>query len=318
MREQAIQAWIAAAVTILLLPLSAAALTAADSFDYGDGTELTGSGSAGGGWGGPWYLGGGSGRVSFSNFAGVAVGGPTTSTRENKRDFATPLSITAGDPTIWLSFDLKVDFDGTIGNSQDTAGLEGAGVYGRLNDPGGNLKWSLFHTLTPPYYDFSTVDVPDDVWSSVCVKLEPTGDGVATYTLWVDPDYGMPDDDPGQVAPLLTGTMDLGNTSIPNVVLYSTYYDSGNVRSTDNLRVSTDSSPFSTEPIAVTAVNVSDVFALAFDSDDGTSYRLQCTTNVQQGTWTDLNIVIEGTGGQELAFDPTYSTQKLYRVSVAQ
>ena len=239
------------AVTVFLLPLLAAATTMTDSFDYGDGTDLTGSGSAGGGWAGPWYLGSGSGRVSFQNSGGVSMGGPTTSTRENKRDFATPLSITAGDPTIWLSFDLKVDFDGTIGNSQDTAGLEGAGVYGRLNDPGGNLKWSLFHTLTPPYYDFSTVDVPDDVWSHVCVKLQPTGDGVADYSMWVDPNYGLLEDDPGQVDPLLTGVMDLGNTSIPNVVLYSTYYDSGNIRSTDNLRVSTDSSLFIPEPSTV-------------------------------------------------------------------
>ena len=241
MRKHIWLPWAAISAMVALLPLSAAALTATDTFDYADGTDLAGSGSAGGGWGGAWYLPGG--RVTFVNSAGAAVGAYSSTARENKRSFATPLSITDGDPTIWLSFDMKVDFEGTLGNSQDVVGLDGAGVYGRLNDPSGNLKWSTY----PPYpYAFSTVDIPDDVWSHVCVKLQPTGDGIATYTMWVDPDYGLPEHahDLGQVAPLLTGTMNLGNTSIPGVVMYSSYYTSANVRSTDNLRVSDETSPF--------------------------------------------------------------------------
>ena len=68
---------------------------------------------------------------------------------------------------------------------------------------------------------------------------------------------------------------------------------------------------------SVSATAVEDVMALSFTSNVGRIYRLQSTTNLPSGTWDDINYLIEGTGGDTLAFDPTgFTTQKAYRVII--
>ena len=68
-------------------------------------------------------------------------------------------------------------------------------------------------------------------------------------------------------------------------------------------------------PVDITEIQVDDVIGMAFDSFTGTTYRLQHTTNMSGGVWTDADYVMFGTGEEMTAFDPSgFSTQKSYRV----
>ncbi|MFA9478483.1 PEP-CTERM sorting domain-containing protein [Phycisphaerales bacterium AB-hyl4] len=248
--------------SLLVLSGTAGAATMVDDFSsYTDG-NLTGQGAAGGGWAGAWYK-SGSAAISTTvnatdgNTGGGPTGGSTANIIENTRNFATPLAVTDGAPTIWLSFDIRVNFTGdSLGNSSNTVELLGAGAYGRLNDPSGNTEWSAYVLPSSPFYEFSGVDMPDNVWSTVVVKLTPTGNGIADYSMWVDPNLALTEDDVLQVAPLLDGTMSLGNTSIASLQIRSAFYDSGSAVSYDNLRVSTESSPFIPEPASLMLVGL--------------------------------------------------------------
>jgi len=242
---------ISIAVITALFAWTAHATTATEDFEsYNDGDALNGSGAAGGGWLGPWA--GVSGVNTFwvdgTNAADSRTGNYPV---KSQRYFSTPLSITGGAPDIWLSFDMKIDFDANIGNSFDVIGLLGtpndAGGYGRENDPNGNTKYSVLATASSPWYNFSTTDIPDDEWSTVAVKLEPTGTGVASYTMWVNPNFALPE---GAQAPaVLTGTMSRGGTSITGIELQTSFHTSTQHTSGwDNIRVSDESTPFVPEP----------------------------------------------------------------------
>lgn len=244
---------ISIAMVTALFAWTAHATTATEDFEsYGDGDPLNGSGAAGGGWLGPWV--GVSGVNTFWVDATKAADSRTGNYPvKSQRYFSTPLSITGGAPDIWLSFDMKIDFDANIGNSFDVIGLLGTpsdgGGYGRENAEGGgvNTKYSALVRPGGPFYDFSTTDIPDDVWSTVAVKLEPTGSGVASYTMWVNPNFGLPEG--AQSAPVLTGTMQRGGTSITGIELQTSFHTSTQHTSNwDNLRISDEASPFVPEP----------------------------------------------------------------------
>ena len=69
--------------------------------------------------------------------------------------------------------------------------------------------------------------------------------------------------------------------------------------------------------VSVSGVAVEDVMALSFTSYLGRIYRLQYTTNLPSAVWDDTYYLIEGTGGETLAFDPSgFTTQKNYRVII--
>ena len=69
--------------------------------------------------------------------------------------------------------------------------------------------------------------------------------------------------------------------------------------------------------VAFTEAAIADVTALSFSSTIGEAYRLRSTTNPIAGPWTNAPYLIEGTGLDMLAFDPTgFSTQKTYQVVV--
>ena len=319
------QRWIGLVVLLVagLYVLPAAAVTATESFDYGDG-DLNGQGAAGSDWGGPWVAKGADATMVVTGNVAVSDAADPATCR-SARDFAATMPVTNGAPTIWMSMKVKIDFQGTLGNSWDGVGLlwEGdqseGGAFGRMNDPGGNTNWSIWARDASPYYDFASQDIVDDTWYDLCMKLEPTADGAGTYTMWVDPNYALAEDDPGQTVPVLTGTFDYyGYTQLTTFSIGSSDADSGTTSYWDDIRISNDSAPFLVEQMAIRDVDVSDAVALAFDSDTGTSYRVQYTTDAQPGLWEDMNVVVEGTGGQEFVFDPAYSTQKTYRVTVAQ
>lgn len=68
-------------------------------------------------------------------------------------------------------------------------------------------------------------------------------------------------------------------------------------------------------PVDVTQIQVDDVIGMQFDSFTGTTYRLQFTSAIISGVWTNADYVMFGTGEQMTAFDPSgFSTQKSYRV----
>jgi len=241
---------ISIAMITALFAWTAHATTATEDFESLSVGGLSGQGSAGGGWAAGW--------VNVAGVNEMVVDGTKSAFSQtgsypvsNRRLFASPMSITGGAPDIWLSFDMKIDFDANIGNSFDVLNLMGTpsdgGGYGRENDPGGNTKYSALVSTCCGFYDFSTTDIPDDVWSTVAVKLEPTGSGTASYTMWVDPDFGLPE---GAQAPaVLTGTMSRGGTSITGIELLTSYHTSTQHTSNwDNIRVSDEASPFVPEP----------------------------------------------------------------------
>jgi len=66
-------------------------------------------------------------------------------------------------------------------------------------------------------------------------------------------------------------------------------------------------------PIVVTTGLVDNVMSVAFDSENGKNYQLECTTN--DVDWTAANSTILGLGQTETAFDPTgVDPNKKYRV----
>jgi hypothetical protein len=66
-------------------------------------------------------------------------------------------------------------------------------------------------------------------------------------------------------------------------------------------------------PIVVTTGLVDNVMSVAFESENGKNYQLECTTN--DVDWTAANSTILGLGQTETAFDPTgVDPNKKYRV----
>jgi hypothetical protein len=72
-------------------------------------------------------------------------------------------------------------------------------------------------------------------------------------------------------------------------------------------------------PIAVafTEMAIADETALSFTSVVSETYRLRFSSNPISGTWTNTPYLLEGTGLDMFAFDPTgFSTQKTYQVVI--
>jgi hypothetical protein len=236
--------------TAILVCGTAGATTITETFTYSDG-DLAGKGNSSEGWTGSWGVDGNQSMVVSGQVA-TCTGGSNLK-NFNYRAFESALSITAASPTIWLSWDMKMDIAGTAGYDY-VALVDGeAGAFGRPMSNSGN--WSAFYSLSDPYYADSGVSIPDGVWSSLCVKLVPTGDGIASGTMWVNPNYSLAEDDPSQVAPILTFTTDFGNTSVTTFQLRSRSYDA-NVTSFDNIRVSDESSLFVPEPTTMGLLTV--------------------------------------------------------------
>jgi hypothetical protein len=69
--------------------------------------------------------------------------------------------------------------------------------------------------------------------------------------------------------------------------------------------------------LAFSEITVADTLALQFQSTDSVQYQVQSSTNMPSGVWTDLDYVLNGNGGQMLAFDPTgITTAKQYRILI--
>jgi len=67
--------------------------------------------------------------------------------------------------------------------------------------------------------------------------------------------------------------------------------------------------------VAITTGIVNDVTGFMFDSDNGTNYQLECSTN--DVDWTAANVVIHGLGQTETTFDPNgYDSNKTYRIVI--
>jgi len=251
--KRAMRRMVMAVAAALLVPAAAFAVTVTESFDsYADGA-LNGKGAAGGGWAGAW----GGSDISMLVSNGVAVSDPPqVGTTRSKRLLSESIPFTSGAPTVWISLKYKVDFQTAVGNAWDGMGLwwgagstnEG-GSFPRCNAAAGNTKWSIWNLDSSPYYTFYTEDITDDTWFDVCVKYEPTGNGLGTYTMWVDPDYGLAEDDPLQAAPILTGSFDYyGYTQLTAITVGANDQQNGIQAYFDDLRISNDSSPFGVIP----------------------------------------------------------------------
>jgi hypothetical protein len=67
--------------------------------------------------------------------------------------------------------------------------------------------------------------------------------------------------------------------------------------------------------VAITTGVVNDVTGFMFDSDNGTNYQLECSTN--DVDWTAANVLIHGLGQTETTFDPNgYDSNKTYRIVI--
>lgn len=243
-------------LSMVAAPASGATLV--DSFDYTDGA-LTGSGAAGDGWAGGWRKMGSALTMTVSGGAAtVTHSGNKTFT--NYRLFDSSISLSSPADPIWFSYQANLDFVGGQQNARDqlmlitsadtgTDSIVDRLGFGRLNvnTPAGNTKWSGYVRQTGTAVDISTVEVPENVWSHVVVRLTPTGSGTGTYTMWIDPNLA----DIPSSTPVLTGSYALGSpyTSIVGIGLASAgrVTTLGNVTENvaqfDNLRISTDGPP---------------------------------------------------------------------------
>lgn len=242
-------------VSVLLICGVASATTVTDNFDsYTDG-DLNGQGSAGGGWDGAWYQDGTNDSLVVDSGSGLIGGSGTNKTRKSRRDLATAIPLTVGSPTVWFSFDMKITYGGgSLGYSYDTGELLGYCSLGRHGKSGsaGNANYSIRDQVNDPYYTYSSTAVPGDQWLTIVLKLETTAtDGVTDYTFWVNPNLSLTEDDPNQVAPILSGTVGALSTSITGVKMNGRYYETGNSDQFDNVRLSNDSSPFVPEPTTI-------------------------------------------------------------------
>jgi len=72
------------------------------------------------------------------------------------------------------------------------------------------------------------------------------------------------------------------------------------------------------EPINMVDADVGDQVGREFLSEAGTTYALECTTDlVFSNNWSATGAIVEGTGGTLTLYDPAgYSTSKLYRVAI--
>jgi len=72
------------------------------------------------------------------------------------------------------------------------------------------------------------------------------------------------------------------------------------------------------EPLNVVDAGVGDQVFTEFLSEAGTTYALECTTDlVFSNNWSATGAIVEGTGGTLTLYDPAgYSTSKLYRVAI--
>ena len=247
---------ISMAVITVLFAGAAYGTTVLEDFEsYTPSAGLTGQGSAGGGWAGGWA---GVSGVNQYEVDGTQAADSTTGTAPTagQRFLSTPLSVTSGAPDIWLSFDMRIDFIGTTENSSDFITLLGptghgganTGGFGRENDPSGPREYSAY-TPGAGYNFTGTAIIPDDVWTHVAVKLEPTGTGAGTWTMWADPNYSLSETDPGQVAPVITGgSWSGGPSTIDGLSLSSSFWDGDQHAFFDNLRLSDESSLFVPEP----------------------------------------------------------------------
>ncbi len=67
--------------------------------------------------------------------------------------------------------------------------------------------------------------------------------------------------------------------------------------------------------VAISTGLVNDVTGFMFDSDNGTNYQLEYSTN--DVDWTAANVIIHGLGQTETTFDPNgYHSNKTYRIVV--
>ena len=68
-------------------------------------------------------------------------------------------------------------------------------------------------------------------------------------------------------------------------------------------------------PVDFSAVQVSNTAALSFDSISDAVYRLQYNSDLLSTNWITTPIIILGTGGSMVAYDPAgFSTSKVYRI----
>jgi hypothetical protein len=113
----------------------------------------------------------------------------------------------------------------------------------------------------------------------------------------------------GLTSPQTAGTI----TGVGGVIMIN---DGANTLVFDNIQVGTAVIPDPTT-VAFTETAIENVTALSFSSVVGEVYRLRFTSNLISGTWTNTPVLIEGTGFEMFAFDPTgFSTQKSYQVAI--
>lgn len=241
-------------LVVLVVSVNSYAATMVDDFSYSNGAYLSGQGSAGDGWAGPWG-GLGKGEVNLYVYSGAAGYNHTGAdvNAMKARSFAEPIYVKAGAPTIWVSYDVKSDFGGSQSGSY--FGVQLGGVYGSTVSTQ-NLfgrvdyhKFGAYVRQTAPYYDQSSLEITDAAWYRIWIEIVPTGDGTADYRMWVNPDYNLAPDDPNQVVPILDSTLQMTYDHYTYVALASDVGAGGtNTDRFDNLYVSTDSAPKVPEP----------------------------------------------------------------------
>ena len=150
---------------------------------------------------------------------------------------------------------------------------------------------------------------------TVTLRMSPTA-GSADYELIISPDTGTV----ATVSGSLSGDAGLTNAAWTNGVyigFQAAKREGGSGThgfAVDNVKVVPP-----VEPVAFTEIEVTNMVALAFQSQTNVNYELQYTANPGPTNWLSTGLTIAGDDNQRFVNDPAgASTQKTYRVAATE